>query len=333
MCESVWVFFFVCVCVCVSVRVRVSMHANRHESGWRPSCAPRPFPHRLLPAAAARHLPATTPLTPAAAARHLPQVDPAKAACPAACAACDAAWKVTSDQLTLPIFFKEPMQLSAINIKQVPYSRCGRGRRFAFARTCMLPSCSCKYARPRVLPGVPTHRRLPCFPQLSPPAFQSHAMKHTCVLRAAVADQECGRGQGPAAQVDGCPLHRPGDGQGAWRSCVRHDPGACVCVCVCTAGTPLRPPGRGGVGGTYRIAVSYMRTPVLLVAVALPLLSSPTSTHVARANRQIPLPLPAALRTLPSASRFCLSRWAPRTAASACPCRPPAHRPSSGRSW
>ncbi|KAG2445104.1 hypothetical protein HYH02_008971 [Chlamydomonas schloesseri] len=46
-------------------------------------------------------------------------VDPFKAACPAECAACDLAWKVTANGQTQPIFFREPMQLSRIYIKQV----------------------------------------------------------------------------------------------------------------------------------------------------------------------------------------------------------------------
>ncbi|KAG2436510.1 hypothetical protein HXX76_006808 [Chlamydomonas incerta] len=46
-------------------------------------------------------------------------VDPFKPVCPAKCAACDLAWKASSGQLTLPLYFKEPMQLSKIYIKQV----------------------------------------------------------------------------------------------------------------------------------------------------------------------------------------------------------------------
>eukprot|EP00198_Chlamydomonas_reinhardtii_P010461 XP_001699798.1 predicted protein [Chlamydomonas reinhardtii] len=47
-------------------------------------------------------------------------IDPAKPACPAKCAGCDKAWKAgTNNVLTLPIFFKEPTQVSKIYIKQI----------------------------------------------------------------------------------------------------------------------------------------------------------------------------------------------------------------------
>ncbi|EFJ47335.1 hypothetical protein VOLCADRAFT_92110 [Volvox carteri f. nagariensis] len=46
-------------------------------------------------------------------------VYPAKPSCPTTCTACQYAWKATADQLSVAVFFKEPMQISRIYLKQI----------------------------------------------------------------------------------------------------------------------------------------------------------------------------------------------------------------------
>ena len=50
---------------------------------------------------------------------HPTQIDPWKPECPAKCAACPFSWKATAGSLVVPIFFKEPMNINRIFIKQV----------------------------------------------------------------------------------------------------------------------------------------------------------------------------------------------------------------------
>ncbi|EFJ47334.1 hypothetical protein VOLCADRAFT_92109 [Volvox carteri f. nagariensis] len=46
-------------------------------------------------------------------------VYPAKPSCPTTCTACQYAWKATADQLSVAVFFKEPIQISRIYLKQI----------------------------------------------------------------------------------------------------------------------------------------------------------------------------------------------------------------------
>jgi hypothetical protein len=54
--------------------------------------------------------------------RFVSQVDVAKPSCPATCGACPYSWKATTKELSVAVFFKEPMQISKVFLKQIKNS-------------------------------------------------------------------------------------------------------------------------------------------------------------------------------------------------------------------